>query len=98
MRNILLSIWYSIRVPITGAIVFALCLTAMVLTVQHLNNNDGIYPHASGKAVYIAGEACVINATEDITVQQFEQMAQFCKTHHKAVLDMKQIKQLLKQP
>ena len=57
----------------------------------------GVSTHESGNAVYIAGEACNINATEDIGHLQFATYATWCKTQHKAYLDKLKMDQLIKE-
>jgi hypothetical protein len=48
------------RVIITTGVIF--CITMLVVFTTSRNNNNGIHPIGE-EAVYISGEACIVNMT-----------------------------------
>ena len=57
-------------------------LWAAVDIITSLNTDNGIYPSPTNEAVYLSGEACVINMTFDRTIDSTSRDFAFCIEQH----------------
>ena len=72
--------------PYIDLIVFSVGLIGLIVAGFSINRNiiseEGIYPSPSGTAVYLDGEACVINADACVTDDEFVRNLEFCWFEH----------------
>lgn len=75
LKNLTIS-GFTLAVLVLAIVGFANVVIAVT------GNASGIYPNEHGDAVYIAGEACTINAPLELSVEEFYERAEFCAYKH----------------